>query len=579
MPTAIYPTQDDEREDGDLEIDRDRKEMYNPNFGLTKSITARIGDKGFSEKLTYIMAIQFLLAIYYVVGYFLELQHFHNYYKSSPEEDANEASQWLSFRTDVDSFECEGYQLYRIDKGPTPHRYQTDSTMRGEGAWKISVAFWIFMVFSFCLFIFTRLYRGHYNQLIGFVTFESKHHSPPKIIKFGLAFTVICNFSKGAGSLFLTETCDLMSYAVFSMNETMTNRDWVTFYAYCVYFGSFGIMCLWAVCWGYNYICKDQTDIESGTFSFWMVRMSVFPFFVALFLRATSNLHSTCTRDFDMPKCAVNVPCASLAGNRLSKNLMCHLFITYPFKLKNNNSCNFQVRFFTVVTIASYYFIGAMNFNPKINFDFQYPNWAVLSGLSFADLVFSTIADLYFNRPGARFFRWLLNKCRTTDDSESHESSTCSSSQDSTTAATTTTFTTSSGTPESPSGPSSNGDTPENRLEEGHQMLEPGAAAAEQYVNYQAHCGENEGKAYEKKIKDDVSMAVRANHVNLAENPYYIQGKRNDGALQELSAMLAECPDDEKEVLLVLRALQRNAIGLSDAQSKEEKQGICSSTE
>ena len=110
-------------------------------------------------------------------------------------------------------------------------------------------------------------------------------------------------------------------------------------------------------------------------------------------------------------------------------------------------------------------------------------------------------------------------------------------------------------------------------------MLEPMAAAAEQYVNCQAHCGEKGGEAYEKKIKNEVIVAVQSNGVNLAEDPYYIEGKRNDNALEVLSVMLAECPDDEKEVLLlVLRALQRKAIGLNDVQLKEVDEA-CNSTE
>lgn len=251
--------------------------------------------------------------------------------------------------------------------------------------------------------------------------------------------------------------------------------------------------------------------------------------------------------------------------------MLLHCYASTNKCARSFSVCTLQIRIILVVTILFYYLIGAEQFNPKINFDLQYPNWAAISALSYVDLVISTIADLYFNRPCG----WIFAKCTASDNA-----STFSSKQ--TTAGTTST----SDIPESPSAsqsasqssPSFNENNIESRIEQGIGTLDPMAAAAEQYVNYQAHCGENEGKAYEKKIKDDVSMAVRANHVNLAENPYYIQGKRNDGALQELSAMLAECPDDEKEVLLVLRALQRNAIGLSDAQSKGVD-GACNSTE
>mmetsp|Transcript_29001 Transcript_29001/g.84242 ORF Transcript_29001/g.84242 Transcript_29001/m.84242 type:complete len:152 (+) Transcript_29001:1535-1990(+) len=103
-------------------------------------------------------------------------------------------------------------------------------------------------------------------------------------------------------------------------------------------------------------------------------------------------------------------------------------------------------------------------------------------------------------------------------------------------------------------------DTLESRLEQGVNTLDPVANAGEKHVTYEDHCRTIEGKAYEKKIKHNVLAALQLNQINLGLDPYYIQGKRNDDALQELAKMLAESPEDEKEVLIALRAFQRSSV-------------------
>ena len=289
MPNTVHPIGPFNAEEQELE--RERRELYNPNFGPTKSIKAEIGNKGCTEKMTFIMLIQILLAIYYAVGYVLELQHFHVYYPWP--EIIGEENATLFFRTDVDSFECEGYQLHRIDKGP---RYENSdevppstSTMIARGTWKLSIIFWLLMIFLFILFCSTRLFRGHYNQLIGFITFESKHHSPPKVVKFALAFTTICNFSKGAGSIFMAEQCGYLSFGGYIISflgddwkENMNARlavdmlEIVSIYAFAI---SFIAIFFWLNIWGFCLICKRRNTFFTGVFSFWVVSHDIHIFF------------------------------------------------------------------------------------------------------------------------------------------------------------------------------------------------------------------------------------------------------------------------------------------------------------
>ena len=267
MPKAILPIRNDEERQGD----RDRQEVYNPDFGLTKSLTAKIGDKGSSGKLNFVMIVQILLAFYYAVGYVFEQRHFHTYYVWPTDE---EYPATLFFRTDVESFQCQGYDLYRVDKGPDPKRSNGTSNMVGDDGWKYSLGFWIFMIFSFILFCFLRLYRGHYNQLIGFITFESKHHSPPKVAKFGLVFTVVCNFSKGAGSLRMTEQCGLMAFNLANSSITFGRRQEIGSIFTIIYLFCFALITLWLVIWGFCFIFNEQRDdCCTGKASFWMVRI------------------------------------------------------------------------------------------------------------------------------------------------------------------------------------------------------------------------------------------------------------------------------------------------------------------
>ena len=145
------------------------------------------------------------------------------------------------------------------------------------------------MIFLFILFCSTRLFRGHYNQLIGFITFESKHHSPPKVVKFALAFTTICNFSKGAGSIFMAEQCGYLSFGGYIISflgddwkENMNARlavdmlEIVSIYAFAI---SFIAIFFWLNIWGFCLICKRRDTFFTGVFSFWVVSHDIHIFF------------------------------------------------------------------------------------------------------------------------------------------------------------------------------------------------------------------------------------------------------------------------------------------------------------
>ena len=268
MPKAIHPTHNNEREESDLDVDRDRQELSNPNFGLTKSVFARVAVEGFSGKWNVAMTIQVLLAIYYLVGFLLHGDNdgFNTYYYH-PERDEQS---YEFVRTDVESFECEGYQLYRMDKGPTPQEPQEYSATN-DG---LPLFFWIiflfygFMIITFALFCSKALYAGNYNLVIGLVTFESKHNSPPKPIKFGVVFTVICNFSKGfVGSWFYEERCGFVMETSGPLGDANSLFDFsdqdIIFYAFLAYYASFGILCYFFIFCGCYFFCCKETERDS----------------------------------------------------------------------------------------------------------------------------------------------------------------------------------------------------------------------------------------------------------------------------------------------------------------------------
>ena len=203
----------------------------------------------------------------------------------------------------------------------------------------------------------------------------------------------------------------------------------------------------------------------------------------------------------------------------------------------------------------SYYFLGILQFDPKINFDFQYPNWAALSGISFADLVFSTVADIYYNKPCAKCFEWLLTSA-----------SGSANKQDSSQTKATRMEPSLAGIAENPpNGPrdgdhSPNSDFLESRLEQGLASTDPALKLVEHYEDYQGHRREKENEAFEKKIKHHVLQSLRSKHIKLWQPPYYLAEKRNDEALQHLATTIAESSNHVKEVLLSLRYYQKKSV-------------------
>lgn len=212
-------------------------------------------------------------------------------------------------------------------------------------------------------------------------------------------------------------------------------------------------------------------------------------------------------------------------------------------------------------------------FDPKINFDFQYPNWAALTGISLVDLLLSTLADIYYNRPCAKCFEWFLTSTSSSANKQDHSPTTATSKESSLAAVA-----------ESPSncGPrdgdlSPNSDLPEGRLEQGLASTDPMVNSVEHYEDYQSHCREKEYEAYEKKIQDHVLLSLRSNHVKLWRAPYYQAEKRNDEALHRLATTIAGSSNEVKEVLLSLRYYQKKSVEFHcKKENQKEEVELCS---
>ena len=250
-----------------IKYDKERQELCNPDFGWTKQIDAEIAPNGWENKLNFVMTLQILLSVYYAVSYALEFTRFNNYYIWPQEEDGKNT--YYIFRTDTNHFSCEGYDLYRADQGPGGDINSQTSVASSTWEWVLILICWLLVIASFMLFCFIRLYRGQYNQLLGFITFESKHHSPPLVAKFSVAYTVFCNLSKGAGNILMSEKCGKLGFGV--LLPGYFTIDLVEAIGTIIYGISFAAFFLWIQMWGYCYLYKHNDSLLTGKFTFWLV--------------------------------------------------------------------------------------------------------------------------------------------------------------------------------------------------------------------------------------------------------------------------------------------------------------------
>ena len=160
------------------------------------------------SKAQWNMMVQLCLAAYYVVSWILLLRDSHEYYVWQDGEE----KETLTIRTDETFFQCDddGDKVYYLECDGPKHSNNTISPVEeGESASCESASLdeetWSFLflciitIAVYVLFCMIELQSGRYNKLRGLVTFErDKKTGLPRPVKYGTAFTLFCNFSKGA---------------------------------------------------------------------------------------------------------------------------------------------------------------------------------------------------------------------------------------------------------------------------------------------------------------------------------------------------------------------------------------------
>ena len=171
-----------------------------------------------------------------------------------------------------------------------------------------------------------------------------------------------------------------------------------------------------------------------------------------------------------------------------------------------------------------------------MNFDLNYPNWIAVSVISAFDLGFSTIADAYF---------LFISSCEDGTCTE-----TCSSDG----------FDNSMDSSDPPELHNSSRKTLESRLEEGIEGLEPVANSGEKYIKNEEKQRRRALREYEKEVASQALLALQEGNVHLWDPPYYVNGIRDDDAIESLANTIAYSPDTKNEVIIALRKFQASSL-------------------
>lgn len=330
-------------------------------------------DEGKKSKLRWPMFLQIALAAYYFVSFGLLIAKSYTYYVwPIPENDPYYnivGGDWV-IRSDEDSFVCEGFQFYKVCEGPKykgstateecPYDTYDDEDnflYTVPGQWLLAITIWLLFMLPLLFFCFYNLYEGRYNAVLGLVSYQDEKlevHTPntsdveevpyARPVKLAFAFTLFCNFAKGAPSSMKSDACGRM--VVFGGNLSSSTgmfEAWVAI----IYFACFIIILLsnfeyvGHLCW--KRCCRSSDS--------------------SCLLLAVFNCYHKCME-----------ACCSL----WIVVMLCRLVLLVAAV------CNFLLRI--------------VRFNWNIDFDWDFPSWAVLSIVSFIDLVVSAIADIYFSK-------------------------------------------------------------------------------------------------------------------------------------------------------------------------------------
>ena len=91
----------------------------------------------------------------------------------------------------------------------------------GLSSWYVSAAIFLLFLATVVYFSIQRIRRRQYNQVLGLIQFKkSKVDGIVRPVKFGIAFTFLCNFAKGVPSLFESNLCGRFAFGFISVDET-----------------------------------------------------------------------------------------------------------------------------------------------------------------------------------------------------------------------------------------------------------------------------------------------------------------------------------------------------------------------
>jgi hypothetical protein len=289
---------------------------------------------------TWYMLVQLLLAVYYIVGYYMNLGTTMEYYSWPPTLDhfGDWTTDTFMVRSAETSFVCEEQTFYIRCEGPKydpSDEYFDESSYEATNCIRTSpTGFNVLMSSVYVVFLLGVVFfvgavfnNRKYNQLLGLVQFKHDNdgqNNTVKPVKFGVAFTLFCNFAKGIPSIFQRDLCGRWARGFPDPTS----------------------------------ILADPPTVMDATIEVANLVMGVA--FILVFI---VGFHHAC------------------CGAAEEKDCTClDIFI---------------MRGILLVCVACSLISRVAGFNFEINFDFDYIQWATLSVVSLIDVTVSAGSDLY----------------------------------------------------------------------------------------------------------------------------------------------------------------------------------------
>jgi len=263
---------------------------------------------------TWAMMLQIALSIYYIIGYYRNLSITNNFY-IWPTVNEYESPSFILVRSDEDRFQCEGDTFYLACHGPL---YQETNYTAVEDLAKCdsevsggfleflpTVAIFLLFVATVVYFSIQRIRRRQYNQVLGLVQFKkSKSDGIVRPVKFGIAFTFLCNFAKCVPSLFESNICGRFAWGHISVDETNL-LEIVKFVGVLVMAVSFMILFHLGCGYAYN-LCrrggKDCCFTRNKCLVFLLLRLILLTCFLASVVLRFADINIDISFDLEYPE-------------------------------------------------------------------------------------------------------------------------------------------------------------------------------------------------------------------------------------------------------------------------------------